>query len=295
MSEAAGSRRGLPGRVHMRHDSHFVEDLTVGQEVSIGRMVAVSEIDPDPDQPRSTMGDLSDLVASVEEKGVLEPILVRPHPDSGKSGGGRTYRIVSGERRYNAALEAGLAEVPVIIMEVDEKEALEIALVENLQRKDLTPFEEGEGYYRLADVHEYTHEQISEAVGKSRTVVTESLALLQMPQTVRAKALELDVSSKSMLLSILKNAEDEGSMLALLEQVSSQGLSRDDLRRAARASSKKVAAPGSRKRPYTFKFRAPDKTFNLSLSFRRSTVDREDLIEALEQILEQVKDNKTLG
>jgi ParB family chromosome partitioning protein len=258
-------------------------------------MVLLSDIDPDPDQPRSSMGDLSDLIASVEEKGVLEPILVRPNPDADTATEGRAYRIISGERRYKAAMEAGLAEVPVIVMEVDEKQALEIALVENLQRKDLTPFEEGEGYHRLADEHDYTHEEISEAVGKSRTVVTESLALLQMPTPVREKAVELGVSSKSMLLSILKSAENQDSMIALLEQVASQGLSRDDLRRAARASSKKAAGHGARKRPYTFKFRAPDKTFNISLSFRRSTVDRGDLIEALEQILKQVKEDTTLG
>ncbi len=295
MSEAAGRRRGLPGRVHMRHDSHFVEDLTVRQEVPVGRMVLLVDVETDPKQPRSSMGDLSELIASVEEKGVLEPILVRPNPDETKGADRPAYRIISGERRYKAAIEAGLVEVPVIVMEVDEKQALEIALVENLQRKDLTPFEEGEGYQRLAGEHEYTHEEISEAVGKSRSVITESLTLLQMPDGARQKAQELGVSSKSMLLSVLKNAEDEDSMIALLEQVANQGLSRDDLRRAARASSKGQSVPGSRKRPYTFKFRAPDKTFSLSLSFRRSTVDRDDLIEALEEIIKQVKENESLG
>lgn len=295
MSETAGRRRGLPGRVHMRHDSHFVEDLTVRQEVPVGRMVLLTDVETDPNQPRSSMGDLGELISSVEEKGVLEPILVRPNPDRGRSADSRAYRIISGERRYKAAAEAGLAEVPVIVMEVDEKQALEIALVENLQRKDLTPFEEGEGYQRLAAEHEYTHEEISEAVGKSRSVITESLALLQMPGGAREKAQELGVNSKSMLLSILKSADDEGSMIALLEQVANQGLSRDDLRRAARASSKGQSVQGSRKRPYTFKFRAPDKTFSLSLSFRRSTVDRDDLIEALEEIIKQVKENDSIG
>ena len=295
MSEAAGRRRGLPGRVHMRHDSHFVEDLTVRQETPVGRMILLSDIETDPTQPRVSMGDLGELVSSVEEKGVLEPILVRPNPDRKETAHGRAYRIISGERRYRAAMEAGLAEVPAIIMEVDQKEALEIALVENLQRKDLTPFEEGEGYHRLAEEHAYTHEEISEAVGKSRTVVTESLSLLQMPKNVRERAMELEVNSKSTLLTILKAADSEEAMLALLDRVADQGLTRDDLRRAARRVSKRGPSKAARKKPYTFKFRDPDKTFSLSMSFRRSTVDRDDLIEALEAILKQVRENQSLG
>lgn len=294
MSEAAGRRRGLPGRVHMRHDAHFVEDLTTRQEGPIGRMVLLSEIEVDPRQPRSAVGDLTELIGSIEDRGVLEPILVRPNPGQGSEEGDKAYRIISGERRFKAAVEAGLLEVPVIVMDVDEKEALEIALVENLQRKDLTPFEEGEGYQRLAEEHEYTHEEIAEAVGKSRTVVTESLGLLVMPPSAREAALELGVTSKSTLLAILKAADDEESMLALLESVATQGLSRDDLRRAARSAAAKSPRGSTRKKPFVFKFRAPDKTFNLSLSFRRSTVDRDDLIDALEEILKQVKEGESL-
>ena len=293
MSETVGRRKGLPERVQMRHDSHFVEDLTVRQEVPVGRMVLITDIEVDPQQPRSTMGDLTDLIASIEEKGILEPILVRPNPDEGSAAEGLAYRIISGERRYKAAMEAGLVEVPVIPMDVDEKQALEIALVENLQRKDLTPFEEGEGYQRLANDHGYSHEEISGAVGKSRSVVTESLGLLQMPPRVRDAAVGLGLTSKSTLLSVLKATDDEASMVALLERVAQQGLTRDDLRRVARGASAQKAV--SRKKPYTFKFRAPDKTFNLSLNFRKSTVDRDDLIEALEQILEQVRENKSLS
>lgn len=296
MSETAGKRRGLPDRIHMRHDSHFVEDLTVRQETPVGRMILLSDVETDPSQPRISMGDLSELVSSVEEKGVLEPILVRPNPDHHTAADGRAYRIISGERRFRAAMEAGLVEVPAIIMEVDAKQALEIALVENLQRKDLTPFEEGEGYQRLASEHEYTHEEISEAVGKSRTVITESLSLLLMGPKARERAQQLEVNSKSTLLSVMKAAEDEEAMVELLERVADQGLTRDDLRRAARRKAdRRSASAAARKKPYTFKFRAPDKTFSLSLSFRRSTVDRGDLIEALEAILQQVRDNETIG
>ena len=218
MSDLSPRKRGLPLRVKMRHDTHFVEELAARHETPVGKMVPLSAIEPDPHQPRSAMGDLSELVSSIRAKGVLEPILVRPRPASatvlvdasdsasslehrGGGGGaaGPLYRIISGERRYRAAQEAGLYEVPVIEMDVSEEEAVEIALIENLQRKDLTPFEEAEGYRLLADRHTYTHEEIAEAVGKARSVITESLSLLQMPPRVRDTVQALGITSKSLL------------------------------------------------------------------------------------------------
>ncbi len=166
-------------------------------------------------------------------------------------------------------------------MEVSEQEALEIALIENLQRKDLTPFEEAEGYRALAERHGYTHEEIAEAVGKSRTVVTESLALLQMPAAgARHGAgpgdhLEIPPAGGP-------QSGQRGEMIRLLEEVSRQGLNRDDLRRRSRPPA------GGRRKPYVFKFRSPDKTYRLNLAFRRSTVDRQDLIAALQEILQQL-------
>jgi ParB family chromosome partitioning protein len=223
------------------------------------------------------MGNLDDLVASIRDKGVLEPLLVRRHP----AGGEKTYLIISGERRYHAALAAGLFEVPAIELDVSDQEALEIALIENLQRKDLTPFEEAEGYRTLSERHGYTHEQIAEAVGKSRVVITESLTLLQIPVRVRDAVQALGVSSKSVLLEVLK-ARSEEEMIQLLERVANLGLSRDDLRRRSRQST------GGRRKPFVFTFKSPDKSYRLNLSFRRSTVDREDLISALREILQQL-------
>src|SRR5207248_7458138 len=130
-----------------------------------------------PDQPRSVLGDLTDLRASIVDKGILEPILVRPRED------GR-FTIISGERRFRAALEAGLEEVPCIEMNVSDEELLEIALVENLQRKDLTPIEEAEGYAGLQEKHGYTHEEIAQAVSKSRVTVTETLSVTRLPGPV---------------------------------------------------------------------------------------------------------------
>lgn len=291
MSELS-KKRGLPLQVKMRHDTHFVEELAARHETPVGRMIPLAAIEPDPNQPRSTMGDLDELVASIRDKGVLEPILVRPRPMEGnpllEGGGIALYRIVSGERRYRAAQEAGLYEVPAIEMDVSEEEALEIALIENLQRKDLTPFEEAEGYRALAERHRYTHDEIAEAVGKSRSVITESLSLLQIPARVRETVQALGISSKSLLLEVLKGG-DETEMIRLLEEVTRQGLNRDDLRRRLRNRDKKG---GSRRKPYVFKFRSPDKTYSLSLAFRQSEVEKDDLIRALEQILAELRQAK---
>lgn len=284
MSRATAKRRGLPVAVKMRHDQHFVEGLTVRHGAPIGKLIPISAIEPDPDQPRSAMGDLSGLASSIRDKGILEPILVRPIENSED----KSFRIISGERRYQAALKVGLYEVPVIEMEVSDTEALEIALIENLQRKDLTPFEEADGYRALAESYGYTHQEIAGAVGRSRTVVTESLSLLQIPAQARAAAEALGVRTKSTLLEVLKE-EDEVSMIRLLEQVAEHGLSRDDLR-AAQRKRRRPAGSASRRKPYSFKFNAPDKSYNLSVTFRKSMVDKTDLIAALREILAKLSE-----
>lgn len=284
MSESSVAKRGLPARVKMRHGAHFVDDLAARHESPVGRHVPLSAIEPNRDQPRSDFGDLSDLVASIRDRGVLEPILVRPAGEGERADG--RLRIIAGERRYRAALEAGLFEVPVIELDVSDQEALEVALVENLQRKDLTPFEEADGYRALADRHGYTQEQVAKAVGKSRSSVAESLALAQVPETVREAADRAGIRAKSALLEIAK-AEDESEMLELIAATALRGAGRDDLRRATRSGGKASAA--GRKKPYTFKFRAPDKRYSLSLTFRQSTVEKQDLISALEGILDKLR------
>ena len=103
----------------------------------IGRMMTIDQIDPNPNQPRQVMGDLSELMASIAEKGIIEPIIVRQR--------GTRFQIVAGERRYQAAVQVGLREIPIVIREVDDNEIIEIALIENIQRKDLTAFEEVRG------------------------------------------------------------------------------------------------------------------------------------------------------
>src|ERR1700739_4959550 len=111
----------------MRHDEHYVAALGASAGTPVGRMIPIDRIDPNPNQPRQVMGDLSELIASIGEKGILEPLVVRPRGDR--------FQIVAGERRYQAAVQVGLRDVPAVIREVDDTEVIELALIENLQRK----------------------------------------------------------------------------------------------------------------------------------------------------------------
>ena len=180
--------------------------------------------------------------------------------------------------------------MPAIIMDVSQDEALEIALVENLQRKDLTPFEEADGYRALREIHGYTHEQVASAVGKSRTLVTESLGLLKMAAEVRSAAEALGIESKSTLLEVAKLGRTSEDQIRLLERIANEGLNRKELREESRERrrSQRARPPAAGKEP-VFTFKDPEKTFSLSVRFRKSTVERSDLISALERILEGLR------
>ncbi len=269
-------KRGLPTTVRMRHDEHYVEALSFSSGTPVGRMAPIDQIDPNPNQPRQVMGDLSELMASIAEKGVIEPLVVRQR-------GGR-YQIIAGERRYQAAVQVGLRELPVVVRDVDDTEVIELALVENLQRKDLTPFEEAEALHALADRCGYTHEDLARKLGKSRTAVTESLALNQMPEEVKNLCRLADISSKSLLLQIVRQA-DPKKMTALIERMTRDGITtRHELRKAAAPKAK-----AGRPRAYVFNYKAPSKDFNLKLQFKKGQVAREEIIKTLLAIIEDLK------
>ncbi len=271
-------KRGLPDSVKMRHDEHYVEALTASAGAPIGRIVPIDEIDPNPNQPRQVMGDLSELMASIAEKGIIEPIVVRQRV-------GR-FQIVAGERRYQAAVQVGLREIPIVIREVDDNEIIEIALIENLQRKDLTPFEEAEAMQSLAARCGYTHEDMARRLGKSRTSITESLSLNNMPDEVKNLCRLADISSKSLLLQIVRQGDAE-KMVALVEKIArDDGVTREAVR-------KETAKPkAGRPKHYVFAFRPETRAFNLKLSFNKSRASREEVIEALEQIIRELRENR---
>jgi ParB family chromosome partitioning protein len=226
------------------------------------------------------MGDLSELMASISEKGIIEPLVVRQR--------GARYQIVAGERRYQAAVRVGLRDIPVVIREVDDTEIIEVALVENIQRKDLGPFEEAEAMASLASKCGYTHEDLAKRLGKSRTTITESLALSEMPNEVRNLCRLADISSKSLLLKVVRQQTPE-KMIALIEQLTRESQGAAVTREQARKVTAKPKA--GRPRAFVFQYRPAAKTFNLRLQFKKSEVDRAEVIEALEGIIRELRNS----
>ena len=260
----------------MRHDSHFVESLAERFGESLGRYIQIEDIETNPDQPRTNVGDLSELKESIEARGVLEPLLVRP------VSGGR-YRIIAGERRFRAAMEAGLAEVPCIELDVPDADVLEIALIENLHRKDLHPFEEAEGFAGLAERHGYTQARIAQAIGKSRVSVTEAMSLLDIPEDLRDECRRADIDAKSVLLEIARLKDPEKMRDAV--RAIARGSTRDDLR-----AQKKDEAPSSRRpKRYAFVYKPKGGPYKLALSFAKSRVEKSELIHALREVIKQLE------
>lgn len=271
-------RLGLPETLRMRHESHFVEQLGRPGGAPVGRVVPIEDIDANPNQPRQNLGDLSELISSVKEKGIIEPIVVRPK--------GSRFEIIAGERRYRAAVDAGLAEVPCVVRDASDAEVLELALIENLQRKDLTPFEEADGFKALAETYGYTHEQMAEKLGKSRSTITEMLLLTAIPDEVRLLCRLADIESKSLLLQIVRQS-DPKKMVALVERLQKEGAT---TRQAARELTKdpKSKAKG-RPRNFVFKYQPKEKSFSLALQFRKADVPKDEVIRALQRIIQELQ------
>ena len=264
----------------MRHDAHYVEELSQHQPATVGRMISLDKIDPNPEQPRTEFGDLIELAASIAEKGVLEPLLVKPSRATGR------WMIIAGERRFRAARAAGLTEVPCVEMDIDEGTVAEIALIENMQRKDLTVWEEADGLLALCERFGYTHEEVARKVGKSRSTVTEALSIAAIPDDVRKICRQADVSAKSMLLQIVRQPDEEG-MRRLAKEITSRGLTRNDAREVRRQEMGPRVAPEAK--PYTFKYASPKKEFSLEVRFRRSNVALTEIARALRSAADSVE------
>jgi len=262
----------------MRHDAHYVEQLTSYSGAAVGRMIKIDQIRPNPDQPRKALGDLTELTASIREKGVLEPLLVRYMARE------ECYYIISGERRYHASRGAGLREVPCIEKMADDAETLEIALIENIQRKDLTAFEEADGLHGLATQFEYTHEDIAKKIGRARSSVTETLSLRNIPESLRKKCVEHGITSKSLLLQIARQPTEK-KMMEMFARILQGGLTRDEARRERREDQGGQHRP----RPFIFNFEPQNETFKFRIQFKKSHVSRDELIVTLREILSQLE------
>ncbi|MBQ1452497.1 MAG: ParB/RepB/Spo0J family partition protein [Ruminococcus sp.] len=194
----------------------FIENDT--EDKSGGVTLNISEIEPNRSQPRKEFDEqaLSELADSISKHGLLQPLLVRPLALGG-------YEIVAGERRYRACRMAGITEVPVIIRELTESETMELALIENLQREDLTPLEEAEGYQALMSEHGMTQEEVAQSVGKSRPAVANALRLIKLPDSVKELLKENKISAGHARALLSLNSEEE--MLELAELIVQKDLS----------------------------------------------------------------------
>lgn len=208
-------------------DTIFAENETEDSNSSV--MLKISEIEPNRSQPRKDFDEnsLSDLAQSISQHGLLQPLLVRPLPIGG-------YQIVAGERRYRACRMAGLTEVPVTIRELSDTETMELALIENLQREDLSPIEEALGYKALIDEHGFSQEEVATSVGKSRPAIANSLRILKLPDSVLEYVKQDKISAgHARALLMLDNEKD---MLELAELIYKKDLS---VRQAEKLAKKK--------------------------------------------------------
>ncbi len=281
------SKRGLPSGVRMRHDAHYVEELSGQRPTPVGRLIALDQLDPNPEQPRVEIGDLTELTSSIREKGVLEPLLVKPAREPNR------WMIIAGERRWRASKAAGLREVPCIEMDVDDRAVAEIALIENMQRKDLTPWEEADGLAALCERFGYTHEEVARKVGKSRSTVTESLSIATLPGQIRQQCRRADINSKSLLLQIVRQP-DEASMQHMLDEVTARGLTRDGAR-AVRRAHVNNGNPGrgtSTTAPYTYSYTSPDRAYKVEVRFRRHQIEQTELLAALQGAIKAIGDTR---
>ena len=228
--------RGLEALLAMKNPEPRNQPATSSETTpSAGlQTVRLSEIRPNPYQPRKEfkLEELSELQASLKASGLLQPITLRPSPN------GTGFELIAGERRFRAASALGWTEIPAVVRTIDDKTLLTLALIENLQRSDLNPLEEAEGYKRLVDEFALSHAQVGEVVGKDRSTVANLLRLLQLPAAVRR--LLGDGSITLGHARAILGLGDDRAMIELAREAASQGLSVRDVERRVQAT------PGSK-------------------------------------------------
>lgn len=270
-------KSGLPDSVVMKHDGHFVDLISTRSLGPRIRMIPIDRIDPNPRQARCELGNIDELRDSIRSKGILEPILVRAK--------GSRFEIIAGERRYMASKGLGLMELPCIDMDVEDAEAMEIALIENLQRKDLDIFEEADGLQALADIHRYNHEEISGKLGKARSTVTEILSIARIPQKARDVIKEAGGFSRSTLVEIAK-LKTEDDMIKLTRDIAERRLTREDTRDLA----KYLKGKAKKLKYYVYNFAPEDSDrFRMRLEFKKQTVTKQEIISILQEIIDKIR------
>lgn len=224
MAKKTGLGRGL--------DALFTDNSVDSSENNSPVTLKLNEIEPNKEQPRKTFDEkaLSELASSIERNGVLQPLLVRPMADG-------SYQLVAGERRWRASRIAGLTEVPVVIKEMSDEQAMEIALIENLQREDLNPIEEAEGLQLLIERYNLTQEEAAARVGRSRPAIANALRLLGLPDEIRNLTKEGKISAGH--ARALLSFEKKSDMVSVANTIAEKNLSVRDIEKLAKLSAQK--------------------------------------------------------
>jgi len=275
-------KTGLPDSLSLRHDDHFVDFISARARGPTVRMIPINKIDPNPRQARSELGNIKELMLSIKNKGILEPILVRP-----KEG---RYEIIAGERRYMASKRIGLTEIPCIEMNVEDNEALELALIENLQRKDLDVFEEAQGLKSLADNYGYSHSQIAEVIGKARSTITEIINVSKIPEDIRQYCKENNIIRRSVLIEIAKQKSRE-NMIRLISEIKNRDLKRED----TRDLSKKLKGKSIKARNFVYNYAPRKENYKIKIEFKKPEVTKDEIIKILEEIINKLKSSQEIN
>lgn len=296
----AKKRAGLPDFVKSKFDNHFVEEISSRTRTPVIRNIPVDKIVANIMQPRKDFGDLEEMSASILEKGILEPILIRP-----KNG---QFEIVAGERRYKASIMAGLKEIPCIEHDIADNEALEFSIIENIQRKDLNIYEQAFSLKSLSDIYGYTHQEISQKIGKSRVTVTELIRVTDIPEDVLERCNSLNITSKTFLLELAK-LEDVEQMNLMLDAYMEKPFSRNKIKEirkeiAGNKEEKEESAAEEEKeekqeqdvkpvKSFKFNFSTDDDNVKIKFDFKsQEAADKTKIIGILEKLIEDIKENK---
>lgn len=260
-----------------RRDQGMYTDFTglIGEDNQF-KEIPLEQITPNPDQPRRFFDEekLNELADSIRQKGVLQPIIVKPDPANNR------YLLIAGERRYRAAKLANIRVIPALVKE--KEDPLELAIIENLQREDLNPIEEASAIKRLKDERSYSDEQIAKVLGTSRTNVNMTLSLNRLPEQIKTECQHADSPSKTLLYEIVRRDTEE-EMMQAWDRYKCGELS---IVQSRQEQSKKI---GKRPKPFMYQRRNKEKKLTVIVRFSRFEVEKDDIIAALENELEYLK------
>jgi len=274
---------GLPDFVKSKFDHHFVDELTTRTRTPVIRNIPIEKLVANVNQPRKDFGNLDELAESIKEKGVLEPILIRP-----KNG---QFEIVAGERRYRAAKLAGLSELPCIEHDIADNEALEVSIIENIQRKDLNIYEQAFSIKSFSEIYGYTHQEISEKIGKSRVTVTELIRITDLPEEIITRCNKLGITSKTFLLELVK-LENIEQMKELLDNYAEQPFSRERIKDKRKKKAQNKQSSDNSYRAIRLNVTSEDKSIKIKFDIKSKENNKEKIISVLQKLIQDLQENK---